>query len=129
MDARWSDEVERNDNIDDENYHSREVYAKFGLAVYFAQVLEAGVVNLLTVAQVFAKKAGTRDEFTALMEGYFRRTLGALRKEWAPYLGEDANLLSDLGRAVGQRNWLIHHYWYHRVGLTTSVRGRSLETA
>ena len=39
--------------MDDQNYHTREVYANFGRAVYYAQILEHGVVNLLTLAKIF----------------------------------------------------------------------------
>ena len=50
MTSKLTDAVERDDGMDDDNYHTREVYANFGLAVYHAQVLEHGVVNLLTFA-------------------------------------------------------------------------------
>ena len=32
---------------EEENTHIKEVYAQFGLAVYYAQVLEHGMVNAL----------------------------------------------------------------------------------
>jgi hypothetical protein len=47
--------------MDDENYHTREGYAHFGLAVYHAQALEHGVVNLLTIAKIFPDPAATRE--------------------------------------------------------------------
>lgn len=109
--SQWSDHVERDDEMDDENYQTREVYAKFGLAVYFAQVLEAGVVNLLTIARIFPDRTATREDFTTVMENYFRRTFGSLRTAVTPYLGDDTALLNDLQRAVAQRNTLIHGYW------------------
>jgi hypothetical protein len=33
MTPEWADTVERDDGMDDENYHTRDVYAYFGLAV------------------------------------------------------------------------------------------------
>ncbi len=53
MTSDWPDTVERDDGMDDQNYHTREVYANFGRAVYYAQILEHGVVNLLTLAKIF----------------------------------------------------------------------------
>ena len=69
MTSGWSDVVERDDAMDDGNYHTREVYAHFGLAVYQAQVLEHGVVNLLTLAKIFPDPAATREMHLPLGKG------------------------------------------------------------
>lgn len=45
MTSEWTDTVERDDSMDDMNYHTREVYANFGLAVYDARRLEHGMIN------------------------------------------------------------------------------------
>ena len=38
--------------MDNEDEHTKEVYARFGLAVYYAQVLEHGLVNALTISRL-----------------------------------------------------------------------------
>jgi len=38
--------------MDDESWQTREVYAKYGLAMYLAQCLETGLVNLLVYLEV-----------------------------------------------------------------------------
>jgi hypothetical protein len=43
MTSEWAETVERDDGMDDENYHIREVYANFGLAVY-RPITDEGVV-------------------------------------------------------------------------------------
>lgn len=68
MTPDWSETVERDDGIDDENYHTHEVYANFGLAVHHAQVLEHGVVNLLTLVKIFPDPTATREMFEPVME-------------------------------------------------------------
>lgn len=40
------------ENISPDSWHTREVYATFGLAMYFAQVLEHGIVSLIVNNQV-----------------------------------------------------------------------------
>jgi len=49
----------------DEDEHVKEVYARFGLAVYYAQVLEHGLVNALVVLDLIPNRrhlARSRDE-------------------------------------------------------------------
>lgn len=121
----WTDVIERDDDMDDESYHNREVYAYFGLAVYYAQVLEHGVVNLLTLAKIFPDFTATREMFEPVMEQYFTQVFGKLAKAVVPHVGEDAELLGDLKRAVGVRNDLVHRYWRQKIGLTQTARGRN----
>lgn len=115
MNADWPHAVERDDGMDDENYHTREVYANFGLAVYHAQVLEHGIVNLLTLAKIFPDPAATREMFQPVMDQYFAQVFGRLVREVAPYLGDDTELLADLKHAVAVRNHLVHRYWREKI--------------
>lgn len=108
MTAEWPHTVERDDGMDDENYHTREVYANFGLAIYCAQVLEHGVVNLLTLAKIFPDPAATRDMFAPVMERHFAQVFGRLVEEVTPYLGDDTELLTDLNtRSRSATTWCI----------------------
>lgn len=125
MTSEWTDTVERDDDMDDENYHTREVYAYFGLAVYHAQVLEHGVVNLLTIAKIFPDPTAAREMFEPVMGQYFSQVFGKLVKEVTPYLGDDVELLTDLKHAVTIRNHLVHRYWREKVGLTHTTRGKN----
>ena len=56
-------------------------YANFGLAVYHAQVLELGVVNLLTLTKIFPDPAATGEMFEPVMEQYFAQVFGRLVNE------------------------------------------------
>jgi len=125
MTSEWTNAVERDDGMDDEDYHTREVYANFGLAIYHAQVLEHGVVNLLTFAKLFPDPAATRQAYDTAMDHHFSQVFGRLAKEVTPYLGNDAELLTDLKHAVEVRNHLVHRYWRQKIGLTQTARGRN----
>jgi hypothetical protein len=56
--------------MDNENYHTREVYANFGLAVYHAQVLEYGLRISPTLAKIFPDLAIIRELYEPVMEQY-----------------------------------------------------------
>jgi hypothetical protein len=125
MTSKSTDAVERDDGMDDDNYHTRDVYANFGLAIYHAQVLEHGVVNLLTLAKLAPDPAATRKAYDITMDHHFAQVFGRLVKEVTSYLGDDAELLTDLKHAVEVRNDLVHRYWRQRIGLTQTARGRN----
>jgi hypothetical protein len=61
----------------DDNDHTREVCANFGLTICCAQVLEHGVVNLI-LAKIFPDPAATREMFAPVMEQHFAQVLGRL---------------------------------------------------
>jgi hypothetical protein len=124
MGSPWSDEVPRDDSLDDENYHLREVYAHFGVAVYQAQVLEHGVVNLLSQTEIM-KEATSQAEYDKLVAVSLTRTLGFLAKRLGSVLATDETLLGDLREAIERRNYLVHRYWRERVQLTHTARGRN----
>lgn len=71
--------------MDDESYHTREVCANFGLAVYYAQVLEYEVVNLLTLAKIFPDSTATREMFVPVMDYHFAQVFGRLVKKVTSY--------------------------------------------
>jgi len=78
MTSKLTDAVERDDGMDDDNYRTREVYANFGLAVYHAQTLEHGVVNLLTLAKLAPDPAATRKAYDITMDHNFGQVFGRL---------------------------------------------------
>ena len=92
--------------LDPESEQIREVYARFGLAVYSAQCLERELAMLLAAS-------GTPEYFTAWdyddrLAGNFDSTFGALVTMFAGMAGhfEDKPLLVELEKAVKKEtNW------------------------
>jgi hypothetical protein len=74
--------------LDRAEWEQREVYAKFGLAIYFCQVLEAGLVNYLVLLRR-ASDGGTAtaadvDElYVELFGNTFGRNMNNVRRLWA----------------------------------------------
>lgn len=124
MSTRWSAEVDRDDSIDDESYQMREVYAHFGVAVYMAQVLEHGVINLLAVTRVMSL-ASSQEEYDKLVGKKFKDTLGNLAKELKSVALNDEKFIDDLARLVQVRNHLVHNYWREKIQLTMTPQGRN----
>jgi hypothetical protein len=70
---------------DDKDEQVKNVYAHFGLAMYFAQVLEHGLANTMMCAELLPRRAGKpvpkkawEAEFDAFMNEQYQQTLGRL---------------------------------------------------
>jgi hypothetical protein len=109
----------------DESDQHREVYAWAGLALYYAQVLEEGVLAL-----IFAVRAtdGTlrRDFETAddFFEAHASRTLGQLLRDMRQHVDLPAGIEHDTRDALAKRNFLVHHFFKDRIELAFTVAGR-----
>ncbi len=106
----------------DENEHTKDVYAHFGLAVYFSQALEHGLVNALVFADLIPSRGPavkSREQwekaFDSFMDGHFRTTLGRMIRSLQLVVTVPADLESVLRVALEKRNWLAHHYFRERA--------------
>jgi hypothetical protein len=92
----------------------RDTYARYGLAMYQAQVLEHGIVNAMVYARLPDRHRITRGEIEAFMGRKFERTLGALLRE-LERCDRVPRLAADLARALRMRNRLAHEYFRERA--------------
>lgn len=74
--------------MDDESEHIKEVYARFGLALYRAQVLEHGIVNALVVVDLIPSRrhlARSKTEWEVAVDEFmglhFDHTMGKLMSD------------------------------------------------
>jgi hypothetical protein len=81
-----------------------------GVAVYHAQVLEAGVVNYLLLERARRRRRGQSFDVDQVFEHPFGNHLGQNLKELRDVLGDDWPLAQQLLRALNLRNDLVHHY-------------------
>jgi hypothetical protein len=115
----------------DEDEHVKEVYARFGLAVYFAQVLEHGLVNALVILDLIPSRrhrARSRDEWgaevDAFMDRHFQATMGRMLRSLRDATQVDADLEQLLHDALSKRNWLVHDFFRERAAEFMSATGR-----
>jgi hypothetical protein len=111
---------------DFEDWQHREVYAAFGAAVYFGQVLEAAVVNHLAFLRAIRRKQGRPFDIDDVFRRLFGQTLGHNLKETRDILTRDGWPIADeLAEALETRNELVHHYWRRRIMQTGTEQGRT----
>jgi hypothetical protein len=103
---------------------SRELFAHYGLAMYYAQVLEHEIVNLLVLARIVEAQENAERILSDPWEDRFRDTFGRLFRKLEPFLAGDKKLVDDLGEAVRVRNRLAHSYWRDHVEECASLYGR-----
>jgi hypothetical protein len=99
----------------------KELYARFGLAYYHAEVLHRGLCNLYCASQIPPDGPVTRPRVEEHLRRAFETTLGQLLLKLQPIL--PPTLVPKLERAVERRNFLAHHFWYERSNLMMSLRG------
>lgn len=105
-----------------EDEQMREVYARFGLTVYFAQVFEAGAVNVIVLQDIIDGKVqsaeGVDEHFDRLFAAVLGRHVGTLADRLA---AEDVQLCR---QALAERNRLAHRYWREEIEKTATEEGR-----
>ena len=128
-------DVDGNDviaEIADDGEQEREVYARFGLAAYWAQVFERGMMNLIVISELAdGSAASTWQSFDSRFDDLAARTAGRL-----VMLARDGVRLPDAdialcSGAVVARNRLLHHFfWDYAVDfMTTPGRQRMVDDA
>jgi hypothetical protein len=114
--------------LDREGWEHREVYAEFGVAIYFCQVVEVALVSYLA----FLTRAATGKEMPAeevddLFEVLFRKTLGTNIRAVKKLIGEqggDWNLANQMASVLTRRNELAHHWMRTRILRFGTSEGR-----
>lgn len=104
----------------------REVFARFGRAMYLAGTLEMGLTNAL-LQVVFLAEARRHflqmgkfpdkydANFDAFMETQQKRTMGQLVGRLRETGVLEAELVKRVDVAVDRRNFLAHHFWRERA--------------
>ncbi|HED54470.1 MAG TPA: hypothetical protein ENJ00_09775 [Phycisphaerales bacterium] len=109
-----------NNSIPEIDYDDpKELWAFFGLASYYAQVLEQGLVNLVVAIRVMdsnAMKAGTIED---LFNKESWNTFGQLLKNAKRLVDISDELSVELEEALGKRNYLAHRFF---VGHDVDIR-------
>lgn len=110
----------------DENDQCREVYAWAGLALYHAQVVEHGIINVILLARVsepaFRNLYPTADDF---YDAHFRQMLGRLISGLRGSL-DTSDIDQLLADARERRNFVVHGFFRERIDLLLTEAGRQL---
>ena len=101
-----------------EDWETREVYVKFGVAVYFCQVVETALgTYLVLLRRMKSGKATPPEKVDELMVKVFGNRFGQNIKEIRDLLGVEGKWIfdDDMRQALDLRNRLVHHWMRERV--------------
>jgi hypothetical protein len=109
-------------NFEDPN----EVFAFYGLAMYSAQVLEDGVLNIAAALHVIETPVISRELFEAVFSKLDLATLGSLLRATRSQVAVDPTLDELLCDALEKRNYLAHRFFREHAFAFTSEHGRAI---
>ncbi|WP_230192856.1 hypothetical protein [Paenibacillus sp. CECT 9249] len=108
----------------DESRHSREVYAYFGLAVYYSQVLEHQLSHMIVLLRHSQGTVPTERDLELLFERTRNNTLGQLILELKHSYRLKDNDLQELFEVLRTRNYIVHDYFKVRINDSFTRAGR-----
>ncbi|MBT2283089.1 hypothetical protein J7E78_06015 [Paenibacillus polymyxa] len=116
-------DIQNGDMLDSE--HSRELFAYYGLAVYYGQALEQQLVNLILLMKLSQGKAVSDEDLEELYDRKMSSSLGQLIHEVRHHFTFSEEETLQLNELWQQRNRIVHHYFKERIHETFSPEGRS----
>ena len=99
------------EHSDLEEDNTREMYARYGLAMYLAQTVEANLKSALSMAELGDSRFQTLEDFDTYAATNFKTVLGRLIEKFKPFLSTDQQFADDLQLALLTRNQLAHHFF------------------
>jgi hypothetical protein len=90
----------------------KEVFARFGRAYYFAEVLHRGLCNLYALSQAAPKGWATRPMMEEHFATAFGMTLGEVWQRVKDRFSRDE--AEAVESAIKTRNCIAHQFWYER---------------
>lgn len=109
--------------LPDDGSRQKEVYARFGLVAFKAQVFDHALVNLLTVAGSVDDRM-TQNEVDQCLEKLFKKTSGQLVNDVSAQSRLEAEDLGICRHAVAERNRLIHRFFREHAENFMTSRGQ-----
>jgi len=112
------------EELDDVAHQIKEVYAQYGLTNYFAQVVEKGTVNALTLKQTATSRQPTTETWDRFFAKNARLTLGQLLRRFETTFPEEPAVTAALKVALPRRNHVAHTFFWDRAAHFDSFAGR-----
>lgn len=90
----------------DENEHSKECYAHYGLAVFYSQVIEHQLVNMIVLLKKSQGVIPAEEEYEGLYDRKLSNTMGQLINEIKQVLHISNEDLLELKEVLKLRNYI-----------------------
>ena len=117
-----NEQLEWQEDLPFEAQQRREVFARFGLAMYFAQCLEVQIGLLLASMYNQEFLRVPPEDRDAFFDRESQKTLGRMKRDLGNNLSP--TLENRLHEAVELRNWLAHRYFSERGINILTLEGR-----
>ncbi len=91
----------------------KEIFAYYGGAMYFAQCLEKGIMNIIVLKTI--EKGITKTRIEELIQEKSALTFGQLKRELKELNIFTENELKDIDTFHEKRDFLAHSYWWERT--------------
>lgn len=112
------------DTFDTKSYRVREIYAYYGLTMYHIQCLEKTLAMLGAIVYNSNADHITREQFDAILETNFKKTLGQLIFNVKKSVNLPDDFEKKLVDALEKRNFVAHHYFWKRAMKFSHTRGQ-----
>lgn len=110
--------------VDMDDAVTRELYAYYGLAMYYAQGLEHGMVNLLVAIRRVKEPGAGYDDIEAFFDKGYKLTLGTLLKDVGRHIDIPEEFDGLFRDAMKGRNHLVHNYFRERAEEMRTMEGK-----
>lgn len=117
--------IEYFDNLTDTD-KAKEQFAHFGRAVFYAQVLEQQIINMIVIHKQLAGQLINQKDIISLWDSYDlgTKTLGILVNELSHIYKVSEEDLTELRSLVKLRNYIVHDYFRFNDNLMLSGSGQ-----
>ena len=123
LDERYGNQSEEpNEDLEPD---VKTTFAHFGVAYYYACVLEHELVNVLAINRLVRAREDAEQLLSDPWNDQFKETMGKLIRELAKLTPADPSLAADLVEALRLRNHLAHNFWRERADDFCSDEGRA----
>jgi hypothetical protein len=112
------------DSTKKDSDHFKEVYARFGLAAYWAQCVEVSLGIFFLFYERINQAELSVQALDAMDAERQKQTLGRLIKDFRKHVDLDMDITEVLNRALERRNFLMHHFFHDRSMHWVSEVGR-----
>lgn len=123
--TRYETALEEYENENEDGKH-KTIYAYFGLAIYFGQILEETFSTMLWVDGIFKNKVKTNKEVREIIDAIenSKKTMGKYINDVKNSYQLSEKLIRDLETILEKRNYLVHKYFKIEIQKSYSELGR-----
>lgn len=112
------------DELDADNYYTREVYAFYGVSMYMCQCIERGLASMMCAVFPPQDRISNKEMYDEILSSHYEKTLGQLIIKLRKHVNVPETLVVSLGKVLAIRNDLAHNYFFRNASVFMKEEGR-----